>query len=134
LIEQAGRPVHVTELSGVEQRTGDAGPVLDARAKAEYRSRFEALREEQREAESFHDALRARRAQDEMERLAEQLASAVGLGGRDRRAASDVERLRINVQRRIKDAIARIASQDPGLGRYLAAAVKTGVTCVFVPL
>jgi non-specific serine/threonine protein kinase len=66
--------------------------------------------------------------------VAEQLAGAVGLGGRDRRAASDVERTRINVQRRLKDAIERIAAADPVLGRYLAAAVKTGTTCVFQPL
>ncbi|HEY6559194.1 MAG TPA: hypothetical protein VI072_18045 [Polyangiaceae bacterium] len=48
---------------------------------------------------------------------------AVGLGGRDRRAASDVERARINVQRRLQDAIERIAQADPALGRYLSRAV-----------
>ncbi|HEX6244217.1 MAG TPA: hypothetical protein VFZ61_25045, partial [Polyangiales bacterium] len=68
------------------------------------------------------------------QRLGEELARAVGLGGRDRRAASDVERVRINVQRRLKDAIERIGAAEPSLGRYLAAAVKTGTSCVYQPL
>jgi tetratricopeptide (TPR) repeat protein len=134
LVEQAGRPVHVLELVGLEHRTGDAGPVLDPRAKAEYRARLDELREELTEAQRFADAARVARAEREIEAIAEQLAGAVGLGGRDRRAASDVERLRINVQRRIKDAIDRIAEVDPALGRQLSAAVKTGTTCIYLPL
>ena len=41
LIEQPGRQVHVLELAGVEHQTGDAGVVLDPRAKAEYRERLD---------------------------------------------------------------------------------------------
>jgi tetratricopeptide (TPR) repeat protein len=134
LVAHPGREVHVLELAGIEHRTGDAGPVLDARAKATYRARLETLREQMAEAERFGDIGRASRARGELDLVAEQLAGAVGLGGRDRRAASDVERTRINVQRRLKDAIERIAAADPVLGRYLAAAVKTGTTCVFQPL
>ncbi len=67
-------------------------------------------------------------------KLAEQLASAVGLGGRDRKAASNVERARVNVQRRLKDAIRRIAEHDAALGRYLDATVRTGTYCVYRPV
>jgi non-specific serine/threonine protein kinase len=116
---------------GAEHVTGDAGPLLDAQAKAAYRGRLDDLRDELAEAERFADAPRARRAQEEIEAIAGQLAGAVGLGGRDRRAASDVERARINVQRRLKDAIDRIGAEDAALGRYLAAAVKTGIYCVY---
>jgi hypothetical protein len=134
LIEQPGREVHVLELAGIEHRTGDAGPVLDADAKAAYGARLSELREEAAEAVRFGDLERARRAEREIDAIAEQLAAAVGLGGRDRRAASDVERVRINVQRRLKDAIDRIAAVEPAFGRYLAASVKTGTTCTFEPL
>lgn len=48
-------------------------------------------------------------------------------------AASSVERARINVQRRVKDAIASIADCDPELGRYLTATMKTGTYCSFTP-
>jgi tetratricopeptide (TPR) repeat protein len=131
LLDRPGTDVHVLELAGVEHRAGDAGPVLDARAKAEYRQRVDALREELEEAERFGDTVRATRAREELDTIAEQLAGAVGLGGRDRRAASDVERARINVQRRLKDAIERITQADPALGRYLSRAVKTGTTCSY---
>jgi hypothetical protein len=133
LIEQPGRQVHVLELSGVDYQTGDAGVVLDPRAKAEYRARLDALAEQLSEAEGFGDTTRASRIEQEIDALTEQLAGAVGLGGRDRRAASDVERLRINVQRRLKDAIDRIGASNPALGRYLGAAVKTGTYCLYQP-
>ena len=131
LLDRPGTDVYVLELAGIEQRAGDAGPVLDARAKAEYRQRLSALRDELEEAERFGDPTRATRAREELDTIAEQLAGAVGLGGRDRRAASDVERARINVQRRLKDAIERIAAVDAALGRYLSRAVKTGTSCSY---
>ena len=69
-----------------------SGPSLDVQAKAEYRRRLQDLREELEEAQRFGDQGRAARAQEEMISIAEQLASAVGLGGRDRRTGSDAER------------------------------------------
>jgi len=108
--------------------------VLDAQAKAAYKQRLDTLEEEISEAESFGDVGRANRAREEIEMLATQLAGAVGLGGRDRRAASDAERARINVQRRLKDTIDSIGRHDPELGRYLSAAVRTGTYCSFTPL
>jgi len=134
LLAQPGRELHVVELAGLEHRTGDAGPLLDARAKAAYRARLEELGSLLSEAERFADGPRARRVQQEIDTIAEQLAGALGLGGRDRRAASDVERTRINVQRRLKDAIDRIAAVSPTLGRHLAASLKTGTTCVYQPI
>jgi DNA polymerase III delta prime subunit len=134
LMHRPGRPVHVLELAGSEHRAGDAGVVLDARAKAEYQARLDDLGEALQEAECFADTTRAERVRSEIDALTEQLAAAVGLGGRDRRAASDVERMRINVQRRLKDALDRIAAADPTVGRYLAAAIRTGTYCVYDPL
>jgi hypothetical protein len=131
LLASPGRELHVLALVGLEHGAGDAGPVLDEHAKAEYKRRFLHLTEEISEAEGFGDAARAARARQELELLAGQLASAVGLGGRNRRAASDIERARINVQRRLKDAIESIGACDAALGRYLSAAVKTGTYCSF---
>lgn len=134
LLTRPGRAVHVLELAGVEHLTGDAGAVLDPRAKQAYRQRLEDLGDALAEAERFADAERAALARREIDALAEQLAQAVGLGGRDRRAASEVERTRVNVQRRLKDAISRIGAVDAALGRYLAATVQTGTYCVYQPL
>jgi len=134
LLEQPGRPVHVLELTGVEHPVGDAGPVLDARAKQEYRTRLDDLREQLSEAERFNDTGRAARIETEIGAIANQLAGAVGLGGRDRRAASAVERTRVNVQRCLKDVIERISALDPALGRYLSAAVRSGTYCTYQPI
>ena len=71
---------------------GDAGVLLDATAKAAYQARLGELRAEVEEAEGFNDPVRAARAREEMEFLVGELARAVGLGGRDRRAASHAER------------------------------------------
>jgi tetratricopeptide (TPR) repeat protein len=134
LLAHPGQELHVLSLVGLDHGAGDAGPILDARAKAEYRTRLDALEDEISEADGFGDIGRANRAREELEVLAQQLAGAVGLGGRDRRAASDSERARINVQRRLKDAIESVGDCDADLGRYLAATVKTGTYCSFTPL
>lgn len=83
---------------------------------------------------SLGDEPGAAKARGELDAVATELAAAVGLGGRDRRAASNVERARINVQRRLKDSIESILAVDPGLGRFLQATVKTGAFCSFQPL
>ena len=95
----------------------DAGPLLDAQAKREYRSRIAELREEIEEAESFNDPERASRAREELEFLGRELAGAVGLGGRDRKAASNAERARVNVTRAIRSLLKRVAEHDVELGR-----------------
>jgi len=126
----------VIELVGGEvplPGLGDAGAMLDAKAKAAYRRRLEELREEREEADRFNDPARAARAREEIEFLTEQLAAAVGLGGRDRKAASAAERARLTVTKRIKDAVARIRESHLALGDHLAARIKTGYLCVYKP-
>jgi non-specific serine/threonine protein kinase len=68
-----------------------------------------------------------------MDAIVHQLAAAVGLGGRDRRASSDAERARSAVTKRIKESIKKIAELLPLLGRHLAARIKTGYFCSYNP-
>jgi hypothetical protein len=112
---------------------GDAGEVLDAEAKRAYRTRMLELREELEEAEQWNDAVRAERARDELEALEAELSRAAGIGGRDRRVGKAAERARVNVQRRLTDALKRIAEIDAELGKHLGAAVRTGTYCSYVP-
>ena len=113
--------------------TGDAGEQLDARARGEYRARIESLREELAEAEANSDLGRAEHCRQELELLGRELARAVGLGGRDRKSAAAAERARVNVQRRLRDAIRRIGEQDAELEKHLNWAVKTGTFCSYDP-
>ena len=117
------------EGASASRDLGDAGPLLDVQAKADYRRRLDDLREELDEAERFNDPERARRAREEIGSLTEELARATGLGGRDRKAGSGAERARSNVTMAIKAALKRISENDAALGRYLAATIKTGNVC-----
>jgi hypothetical protein len=118
---------------GLGGGAGDAGAVLDARAKAAYKARLDELREELEEATAHHDLGRAARAREEMDFLVAELSAAVGLGGRDRRAASDAERARQSVTRAVKGAIERLAEAHPSLGEHLRSTVRTGIYSAYVP-
>lgn len=135
LIESPGRELHVLALGGGGDPAtgGDAGSVIDLRAAQAYRERLEDLRDAEQDAEDMGDSARLAAVREEIEQLAQQLAAGVGLGGRERRAASVAERARTNVQRRLKDAISRIEKCDPELGRYLGWTVRTGTFCMFDP-
>jgi hypothetical protein len=149
LLAVPGVEVHAAELagggSGSDLRDGpeqgeldgiaadDAGPVLDAEAKQAYRNRLDELREEVEEADSFNDPERAAHAREEIDFLERELAAAVGLGGRDRKAASSAERARVSVTKAIRATIKRISEHDPILARELETTVRTGTFCVHEP-
>jgi hypothetical protein len=125
---RAGEPELV-----VRPDLGDAGPLLDAAAKAAYRARLGELRAELEEAEGCHDPARAAKARQELDFLVAELARAVGLGGRDRRAAAHAERARLNATRAIRAAMANLARANPALGRHLTATIRTGRYCCYAP-
>jgi hypothetical protein len=129
--ERARGPAEREGLSSV--RGGDAGPVLDSKAKAQYRRRLEDLQGELEEAERFNDPERAARARAEIDALVEQLAVGVGLGGRDRKASSQSERARISVTKAVKDSLKKIADNEGLLGGHLRTSLRTGTYCSYSP-
>jgi hypothetical protein len=135
LMQREGEPVHVLDLAapGGLRDTGDGGEHLDRQAVSEYRKRMAELGEELDQAEAFGDSARAERAQVELGFLRQELSRALGLGNRSRRVGTAQERARINVQRRLRDAIRRISSLDAKLGQYFERAVSTGVLCSYRP-
>lgn len=136
LVDSPERSLHVFELLGPddgERDRGDAGEALDAKAIQQYRARAEALRDAIEDAASIGDTEKVERCRDELEKIGGELARGVGLGGRARREGSAIERARVNVRRRITDAIGRIAAQHAELGRHLEWAIKTGVFCSYQP-
>jgi hypothetical protein len=112
---------------------GDAGALLDARARTAYRHRIEQLRADADEALAAGRLEAAEAAQAELDELVHELARAFGLGGRDRRAASAAERARLNVTRAVRAATARLAEALPGAGDALDRRVRTGMYCVYEP-
>ena len=68
-----------------------------------------------------------------MQFLADELAAAVGLGGRDRKTGSAAERARVNITWAIRAALARIRAHGPALAGHLDATIHTGTFCSYAP-
>ena len=137
LIVQPDQDIHVLDLSGVggaAADSGDTGPALDAKARQEYRQRVRELEEELEEAVELADRGRSDALREELDFITRELSRAFGLGGRERPGGSAAERARVNVRRRIKDAIERIREQLPEAGRHLDNTIKTGSYCRYAPL
>ena len=150
LLANPGREFHVVDLVGLEQGgpadtthvtepglrfrdAGDAGEMLDARAKEAYRRRLTEIEDDLEEARALGDASRVAQATAERDFLARELSRAVGLGGRDRRVGSAAERARASVTRAVRQAMGRIRAQHPPLGAHLERAIRTGTYCAYLP-
>lgn len=137
LVGNPGREIHALDLAADGGQfagdAGDAGPLLDARAKGAYRRRLAEIEEDLQEARTLGDEARIAQGEIEREFLLEELARAVGLGGRDRRAGAASERARSAVTRAIRQAMNRLGKHHRSLAAHLARTVRTGVRCAYVP-
>jgi AAA ATPase domain len=110
---------------------GDAGEMLDARAKQDYKRRLRELTGELEDLRERDNQERAEKVESEIEFLTREIARAVGLGGRDRRAGSVAERARLSATRTIKAALQKVAEHHPSLGEMLGRSVRTGSFCCY---
>jgi tetratricopeptide (TPR) repeat protein len=150
LLAEPGRELHVLDLVARESggsdgasgdaepglslaEAGDAGELLDERAKATYRRRLVEIDEDIEEAREMGDHERVAQADAERDLLVQELARAIGLGGRERRAGSASERARSAVTRAVRQAMARIRHHNAPLGAHLGHAVRTGTYCAYLP-
>jgi hypothetical protein len=150
LLASPGREFHVLDLVAVEQGAwaettpvmeagvsrrdlGDAGEMLDARAKEAYRRRLTEIDEDLEEARALGDTSRVDQANAERDCLSRELSRAVGLGGRDRRVGSAAERARPSVTRAVRHAMGRIRAHHAPLGAHLDRAIRTGTYCAYLP-
>lgn len=135
LIRSPSAEIHVLDLAAAGETvpdSGDGGEMLDVQARLAYRRRLAELHEELEEAKARDQVERATKIEDEIEVLTREISRAVGLGGRQRRAASVSERARLNVTRAIKAAIERISEKDPALGLHFSEAIRTGTYCCYM--
>jgi hypothetical protein len=135
LIERPNEEIHVLALASDEPMTSvpesTAGDVLDERARRAYRNRLAELEDDIAKADRSGAAAPFAKLLRERDAIQRELVRAAGLGGRMRRAGSATERARINVQKRLKEAIARIAEADAATGQFFARAICTGTFCCF---
>jgi hypothetical protein len=150
LLAYPGRELHALELVAAEAGSveqlesrqaaslshtglGDAGEMLDARAKDAYGRRLAEIEDDLEQAHALGDTERAAQADAERDFLVRELSRAVGLGGRDRRASSASERARVGVTRAVRQAIGRVGEHHPQLGEHLNRAIRTGTYCAYLP-
>ena len=130
-----GAEVHVLTLLGIADQhlaTG-ADPVLDARAKAEYKGRLVELEGAIDDAEDIGDVACADGLRAERSAIIRELAAATGLGGRDRRLGAETERARKTVSARVRDSLNRIERVHPSLAAHLRTAIRMGTACAYHP-
>ena len=127
------------EISAVDLATQGAAPatstapVLDQRAKDEYRHRLDTLDDaiDRAVLRQRHD--RVSQLEIEREALLDELRRATGLGGRDRRLNDDAEKMRKTVTARIRDALRKLDDRHPRMAAHLRDSVRTGAHCSYRP-
>jgi len=148
LLAAPRRAVHVLDLierppaSGTAPRStafedlrppGALGEILDAKARDQYRQRLINLEQEIDDASSDGNTEQAARLKAERDFLTDELAHALGFGGRARITGDPAERARWAVTKQVRNAIARIDKVHPDLARHLKASVRTGRFCTYEP-
>jgi hypothetical protein len=111
---------------------GDAGPVLDDRARRELKRRSDDLRE-RLEASDFETPEQAADMRQEMHMIDAQLRNAIGLGGKERKSADQNERARKAVSKAASRSLETIRRHSPELWQHLQNALKIGYFCSYVP-
>jgi hypothetical protein len=127
------RAIETIDAAGIHREQASSDPVLDDRARIEYKRRIDELQADINAADRRGDPEGSARARQELDILVDQLTAAYGLGGHPRRTPDRIERARKTVTRRIRDAIARTERAHPLLGRHLQASIRTGVFCSYAP-
>lgn len=129
-----GMPVALLESarSGLDPRvaSGSSGEVLTYETRANYQSRRSEIEEEIDEARDANDFAKVEQLQSDDELLKKQLASAIGLGGRQRQN-SEMEKARKRVREAISRAVEKLSNQHEQLGRHLTQCVETGLVCTY---
>ncbi|MEV6690366.1 AAA family ATPase [Micromonospora sp. NPDC051196] len=127
LLDPAAGP----ELVAARRLGGDE--ILDEEARNRYRRHLTLLDEEIDRAAIRDDTARVATLDGERRALIDQLRSAAGLAGRNRRLGDEAERARKTVTARIRDTLRRLDQQHPPLAVHLRQTISTGTACRYLP-
>lgn len=135
LLGRPGQELHVLDLvaDGPTVVASSTGELIDDQARRNYRARLAEIDEELAAADDAGNAMASERLLAERDALVAEVSAAYGLGGRARRRGDSAERARSAVTQRIRDAITRIESAEPRLGRHLRHSIRTGTYCAYAP-
>jgi len=91
------------------------------------------LDDAQERPDGLRDGERIAQLEDEIDLVTRELHGALGLNGRNRKARSIAERVRVNVTKNIGRALDQIAAKHQSLGQLLKSTVGTGIFCSYQP-
>jgi hypothetical protein len=139
LLATPGKEFSVSELdkacgSGrAPVRLGSAGEEIDAEAIDDYRNEKQDLLEELEDARRNGDLGRENATKDKLDAINKELSRGVGLGGRQRRALDDAERLRKRISMGIERALDKIKRQNQSMWLHLENSIQRGLTLAYRP-
>ena len=111
--------------------TDDRQPVLDEKAKQEYKDKLESLQDEREQAEQLEDDEQLERIDKETDAISRELNSAQAIFGKSRIFANQNERCRKRVTETIRTSLVKLRTNHKELGEHLDASIKTGGYCSY---
>lgn len=121
------------DLDGFHHGTGNAGPMIDARAKAEVNHNLVELDEALQTALARGDTDEAAELDEMITTLSGYLSSGTAIGGRARQFRSEDIRVHDAVTKAIRRMLESIAAYHPELGRHLDRSLNIGWDCAYRP-
>lgn len=121
---------------GLETASGSAGELVDREAIKSCRDRYDSLvAERERILKSDHGDSNDRLAEIEKEigQITAYLSASLGLGGRSRKAADNVAKVRRRIARVINITVAKIEKSDPSLAAHLRNSITTHTEMSYAP-
>lgn len=139
LLQSPGKETHAAALrssvsgDGSVPVLGSAGPVLESHDLKQYREQMNDLQEEIQEAENNNDLGRVQKLKEDLHAVTEEVGRATGLGGRNRKAADDRERVRKTISVGIRRALKAIKKEHEPLWKHLKNSLKIGEYLSYQP-
>jgi len=138
LLEHQNKEIHVArmlaDIAGDERldRASDAGELIDQKTLKECREQYKELQEELARAQRKHPD-QISKIEEEIRQLANYFAQCVGLGGKSRKGADDVAKIRKRIARVIETACEKIEENDPKCADHLRKSIKTHTFMTYEP-
>lgn len=132
LLRQPGRDFPAVDLlkaasgAAVVAARSSAGTAIDEQARAQYKTRAHEIQDELAEARKLNDSGRVATLQEELEKIAEQMTAATGLGGRRRLVGDTAEKARKSVSAAVSRTVRQAGAANSSLGEHLQKHVSSG--------
>lgn len=133
LMQRPEEEIHCSELIGSVVVNEKGFELIDQKAKKDYQKKILELQEDIGHAEKSNDYVNVARLQNEYDQILEHLSSSLGLAGKARKSATQIDKARSAVTWRIRNSIKKLEEYHPTLAKHLSLSIKTGTFCSYKP-